>query len=117
MKIQEIADLVDAEALEQGPGLETEVGDACVSDLMSDVLAFSTGGGVLITGLVNPQVVRTADLLDFKCILFVRSKRPDEQMLRLAREHEIALLCTRKTAFYCAGILYHAGLGEKEVKA
>ena len=75
-----------------------------------DVLAFVKDQPVLLTGLCNPQVIRTAEMMDIMCLVFVRGKRPDEKMIELARERGICLLATPHTMFTACGILYKAGL-------
>lgn len=91
--------------------LDREVRSACGSDMMSDVLAFSKDHSVLLTGLCNPQVIRTAEMLDIVCIIFVRGKMPDETMLAMARERELIVMVTGHRMFSACGMLYQAGLG------
>ena len=79
--------------------------------MMSDVLAYVKDQAVLLTGLVNPQVVRTAEMMDMVCIVFVRSKSPTEEMVALARESGMVLLKTRKRMYEACGKLYASGLG------
>ncbi len=110
MKIGEIRDLLNAEILTGEDMLDCEVSSAFCCDMMSDVLAYVKDQGVLVTGLVNPQVVRTANMMDIVCIVFVRGKAPTEEMLELAKECDIAVLLTDKRAFDTSGILYMAGL-------
>ena len=110
MTVFDIKNLLDAKLL-SGEGLtDREVHSACGSDMMSDVLAFVKDQSVLITGLCNPQVIRTAEMMDIVCLVFVRGKVPDENMLRLAQEREIAVLSTQLPMFTACGILYGAGL-------
>ena len=80
------------------------------ADMMSDVLAYCGKCSVLITGLCNPQVVRTAEMLDIACIIFVRGKMPDDNMLALARGKSISILTTDHYMFTAFGILYENGL-------
>ena len=110
MKIREIKDLLDATLLAGEDSLEHEVASACCSDMMSDVLAYVKDQGVLITGLINPPVIRTANMMDMVCIVFARGKVPTEEMIELARECGIVVMCTKKRAFEASGILYLAGL-------
>ena len=110
MKICEIRDLLNAEVLTGEELLEHDVASACCSDMMSDVLAYVKDQGVLITGLVNPQVVRTANMMDMVCIVFARNKAPTEEMIELAKECGITVMRTAKRAFEACGILYIAGL-------
>ena len=110
MKVQEIIKVLHAEVFTSGCGLETEVHSACGSDMMSDVLAFVKEQSVLLTGLVNPQVVRTAEMMDMRCIVFVRGKRPDAEMIALAEERGMALLSTAYPMFTACGLLYTNGL-------
>ena len=110
MKISEIRELLDADLLVGQDIAEKEVFSACGSDMMSDVLAYVKDQAVLLTGLVNSQVIRTAEMMDMVCIVFVRSKRPTEGMLDLARESGIAVMCTKKRMYEACGKLYAGGL-------
>ncbi len=110
MKIREIKELLDAEIVCGDDALDREVYSACGSDMMSDVLAYVKDQAVLLTGLVNPQVVRTAEMMDMVCIVFVRSKCPTEEMIELARESRMVLLKTRKRMYEACGKLYASGL-------
>ncbi len=112
MTISEIAEILNAESLTGKDFFDEEIKSACGSDMMSDVLAFYKEEGVLLTGLVNPQVVRTAQMMDIRCIVFVRGKRPDENILSLARDNEITILCTKDRLFSACGKLYVAGMPE-----
>lgn len=110
MTLREIRDILGAEVLWGEDRLDTQVRSACGSDFMSDVLAYVKDQGLLLTGLVNPQVVRTADMMDMVCIVFVRGKRPSPEVLELAEQRGIAVLATQRTMFSACGILYQAGL-------
>ena len=111
MKIGTIKELLNAEVICGEDALGRHVYSACGSDMMSDVLAYVKDQAVLLTGLVNPQVVRTAEMMDMVCIVFVRSKSPTEEMVALARESGIVLLKTRKRMYEACGKLYAGGLG------
>ena len=85
--------------------------------MMSDVLAFVKSQGMMLTGLLNPQTVRTADMMDMRCICYVRGKRPGEDIVELAKKREIAILSTKFRMFTACGLLYQAGLtGEDGVE-
>ena len=110
MTIADIQRILHADVVGQASSLETEVHNACGSDMMSDVLAYVKDQSVLLTGLVNPQVVRTAEMMDMRCIVFVRGKSPDESIVKLAEEKEIVLLKTPYRMFPACGLLYESGL-------
>ena len=110
MTIKQVMETLDAELLTPEADLTREVHAACGSDMMSDVLAYVKDQGVLLTGLNNPQVVRTADMMDMVCIVFVRGKVPAGAILELAAERGIAVLTTEKTLFTACGLLYEGGL-------
>ncbi|MBQ7347715.1 MAG: hypothetical protein IJW55_07135 [Clostridia bacterium] len=110
MKIATIKELLDAEVVCGEELLEKEVYSACGSDMMSDVLAYVKDQAVLLTGLVNPQVVRTAVMMDMVCIVFVRSKAPTEEMIELAHESGLVLMKSRKRMYEACGKLYAGGL-------
>ena len=116
MKISKMQELLDAKVLCGEEYLGRHVYSAFGCDLMSDVLAFATDQAVLLTGLVNTQVVRTALMMDMNCIVFVRSKEPGEDIIKLAKEHGLVILYTTQTLYTSCGILYSNGLaGSKEV--
>ena len=110
MKISKMQELLEAKVLCGEEYLGKHVYSACGSDLMSDVLAFAKDQAVLLTGLVNPQVVRTALMMDMNCIVFVRSKQPTEDIINLAKEHELVVLGTDMTLYTACGLLYTNGL-------
>lgn len=109
MKVKDIVDILKCQVLNEGD-MEEEVKTACGSDMMSDVLAFVKDQSVLLTGLMNPQVVRTAEMMDMKCIIFVRGKMPGEDILELAREREIVVMRSEMRMFIACGLLYSRGL-------
>lgn len=110
MKISKIAEILNAEFVCCEEFADREVYAACGSDMMSDVLAYVKDQGMLLTGLVNPQVVRTAEMMDMCCVAFVRGKRPDESIIELARGKNIILLATQERMYQACGKLYKAGL-------
>lgn len=111
MTAKEVQQILATRVLVGEEFLDREVRSACGSDMMSDVLAFSKDHSVLLTGLCNPQVIRTAEMLDIVCIIFVRGKMPDETMLEMARERELIVMATGHRMFSACGMLYQAGLG------
>lgn len=113
MTIAEIQKLLNASVLTGDDRLDTTVQSACGSDMMSDVLAFVKNQAVLLTGLVNAQVVRTADMMDMRCIVFVRSKMPNDEIIDLARDNDIVVLSTSMRMYEACGILYCNGLGRQ----
>lgn len=110
MTIGRIKALLEADVLYGEDTLDDEVNYAFSSDMMSDVLAYADEHSALITGLCNPQVVRTAEMLDIVCIIFVRNKIPNQSILALAEEKGIVILCTARDMFTTCGILYSNGL-------
>lgn len=117
MKICTIQELLHADVLVGEERLGDHVYSACGSDMMSDVLAYVKDQAVLLTGLVNAQVIRTAEMMDMICIVFVREKRPTEEMIRLAQDAGIVLMATDKRMYEACGILYSNGLvGNKTVR-
>ena len=89
---------------------DREIKSACGADLMSDVMAFVKEQVLLLTGLVNPQVIRTAELLDIHSIIFVRGKNPSKDMIDMANESDIILGGTKLPMYVSCGKLYEAGL-------
>jgi predicted transcriptional regulator len=110
MKISKMQELLEAKVLCGEEYLGRHVYSACGCDLMSDVLAFAKDQAVLVTGLVNPQVVRTALMMDMNCIVFARSKQPTDEIIELAKEHELVVLGTDKSLYTTCGILFTNGL-------
>lgn len=110
MTVRDVKEILGAQVISGEEFLNREAHTGCGSDMMSDVLAFVKEQCVLLTGLCNLQVVRTAEMMDVVCIVFVRGKRPDESMIELANEREIPLLCTGHRMFTACGLLYQNGL-------
>lgn len=116
MKISQMQELLEARVLCCEENVGRHVYSACGCDLMSDVLAFVKDQAVLLTGLVNPQVIRTAEMMDMICIVFVRSKVPTQEMIDLARESGIVLMVSDKRLYEACGLLYTNGLVGNKVK-
>lgn len=116
MKLKEVKEILKAEVLVGENNLDREVYLACGSDLMSDVLAFVTDKVLLLTGLVNPQVIRTAEMMDIKAIAFVRGKKLNPDILKLAEAKDMVILTTEYPLFVSCGLLYNKGLRGKESK-
>ena len=110
MKISRIAEILNAEILACPELADSEVCSACGSDMMSDVLAFVKDQAVLLTGLVNTQVIRTAEMMDMRCVVFVRSKQPTPEILELAKKCEIVVMASQKRMYEACGLLYTGGL-------
>lgn len=110
MHLREVLEVVDGKAISQNANLDLEVCMGCGADLMSDVLAFTHANTLLLTGLTNPQVVRTADMAGIQAIVFVRGKLPPPETVTLARDKGIPLLASKYTMFETAGRLHRAGL-------
>lgn len=117
MKISMIKDLLEAEIVCGEENLGKHVYSACGSDMMSDVLAFVKDQAVLLTGLVNSQVIRTAEMMDMVCIVLVRSKLPTPEMIELAKESGIVLLSSKRRMYDACGILYTNGLVGNKLKS
>ncbi len=110
MDLTKIIELLDAEVFCGGDNLDQTVISGCGSDLMSDVLAFSKERSVLLTGLVNNHSIRTAEMMDMPCIVFVRGKKPTDDIIETAKELGIVLLGTNHTSYTSCGILFTNGL-------
>lgn len=93
---------------------EKEIHTACGCDLMSDVLAFVKDQSLLLTGLINSQVIRTAEMMDIVAICFVRGKTPPEDVIELAKDKDITLLQTEHPLYTACGLLYSEGLRGRE---
>ncbi|MBE6576790.1 MAG: hypothetical protein E7653_01465 [Ruminococcaceae bacterium] len=115
MKIRTIVELLDAKVLCGEDKLDGSVHSACGCDMMSDVLAFVKDQAVLLTGLCNPQVVRTAVMMDMRCIVFVRGKLPPKDVLTLADDAGMVVLATDERMYIACGKLYTNGLAGGEV--
>lgn len=110
MTIGEIRAILDALVLSRKMSMSREIGRAYCADLMSDVLAFSVTDSLLITGLTNAQVVRTAEVADIKAVVFVQGKMPTAETIAMAEEKDIPLLVTGLSMFDACGRLYEKGL-------
>ncbi len=114
MKLSEVRDILGAKVFTGEDIIESEVDSAFGSDLMSDVLAFVNDRVLLLTGLVNLQVVRTAEMMDISAIVFVRGKYPDENIINLAKSKNMVIMSTAHTMYVASGKLYSNGLAGNE---
>ena len=110
MTLQEVKQILDAEVIVGHDRLGLEVKEAGCADMMSDVLFYCKAGSLLLTGLINPQVIRTADVLDIAAIIIVRGKRPHPETIQLAEELQIPILTTKYILFESVGRLYTKGI-------
>ncbi len=109
MRLDEVLEATSATMLVKPP-FNIDLESACASDLMSDVLLFTKPNMLLVTGLTNPQAIRTADMAEAPAVLFVRGKYPPPETLALAEEMGVAVMLSPYTMFETAGRLYEAGL-------
>jgi predicted transcriptional regulator len=109
MTIRDIVSVLEAETLTEG-NLDREISLVVGCDLMSDVLTYSRSRSLLLTGLAQPQAVRTAEMAEISCVCFVRGKRPNQEALDLARKSEIPLMSTPLSMYEACGKLYQTGL-------
>lgn len=110
MKIREVERLIHANVATGEELLDEEVFSAFGSDMMSEVLAYVQDQGVLLTGLVNEQIIRTAAMMNMSCIIMVRGKQPSPEMVQMAKENNLVILTTDLTMYESSGLLYTNGL-------
>ncbi len=114
MKLNDCADVLQAQVLVPAEDMDIDIKVACGADLMSDVMAFACSSNeMMLTGLVNPQTIRTAEMMDVKVVVFVRGKIPGEQMLDLAKEKKICVMSTPLPMFTACGLLHESGVKGK----
>lgn len=110
MTIAEAAAAIGATPVCGVEHMDKPLSSGCGADLMSDVLAFAKDGCILLTGMVNQHVIRTAEMLDVLCIAFVRGKKPTGDVVGLAKQTGVTLLCCDHTLYEACGRLYEKGL-------
>jgi predicted transcriptional regulator len=115
LRLREIVEIVAGTLLTRDPNLDMDITCAAGADLMSDVLAFAKPGALLLTGLVNPQVVRTAEMAEIVAIVFVRGKVPAADTIALAQEKGVPLISSPHTLFEMCGRLYESGMGSCDI--
>ena len=115
MILEDVREILEAEVIVGNDLMNKDVVMVCGSDLMSDVLAFVKQGALLLTGLTNPQVVRTAEMADIAAIVFVRGKMPDPDTVALTKEKGIPLVASPYTMFEMCGRLFEAGMASCDI--
>lgn len=110
MTLRQVCDILDGTIVCGDDFADSPVSSACGCDLMSDVLAFTRPGSVLLTGLTNAQVIRTAEMMDLKAIVFVRNKQPDQQVVQMAESLNLVLILSPHPLYESCGRLYQTGL-------
>ena len=114
MNLRDIINISEGEVLTQELNTDVNIHGGCCADLMSDVLAYTRPRAVLITGLTNPQVVRTAQVADFRAIIFIRGKKPQAETIEIAMQENIPLIFSPFDMFELSGKLHDAGLTSYE---
>lgn len=110
MKLREVKEILDANIVVGNEKLDMEVYTAFGADLMSDVMAFAKAGSLLLTGLTNAQVVKTAASRNIAAIILVRGKEPSTEAIDMAKDLQIPIMTTKYILFETAGILYSKGI-------
>lgn len=110
MKLFEVKEILNATVLCGEEFMDKDIKSACGCDLMSDVLAFVKDDALLLTGLINPQVIRTAEMMDIQTIVFVRGKQPDDSIIGMAKMKDITVMTTEYPLYVASGMLYSGGL-------
>ncbi len=110
MKFKEIVELLQCEVLTANTDLEVDVDCAFGADLISDILMRTQEPTLLLSGLTNPQIIRLSDMIDLLGIVFVRGKRPSDELIKMAEERNLPLVTTQLTLYESSGILYNNGL-------
>lgn len=115
MKLRDIQKIINAKVLTGEKYLDNVIKTAFACDLMSDALTFKEDKTLLLTGLVNPHTIRTAEMMDISAVVFVRGKEPDEETIKLAKEIGIVVMTTENILFTCSGILFMNGIKGAEL--
>ncbi|HBH62393.1 MAG TPA: hypothetical protein DDX85_11785 [Nitrospiraceae bacterium] len=110
MTLKDVAEILEADVIADADDLNITIKNACSADMMSAVLYYHTPDSLLITGLTQPHVIRTAEIAGIKSIVFVLDKKPGDDIIALARQKKIPILCTRFCMYTASGKLYAAGL-------
>jgi len=110
MKLDQVMEILNAKVYTEVAFDDIEINAACGADLMSDALAFGENKGLLLTGLNNPQCIRTAEMMDIHCVMLVRGKEPDDALVALANEKSIVVMKTDYSMYTACGRLYGSGL-------
>ena len=110
LRIEDARDILEAEVITGEDLLQKCVSMVCASDLMSDVLTFSKPDSILLTSLINPQAVRTAEMTEIAAIIFVHGKTPQPETVSLAQANALPLMTTAFSMFEACGKLYKSGL-------
>jgi predicted transcriptional regulator len=115
MKLADVIKLIHGTVFnENDVDIDCEIKGGCGADLMSDVLASIKPDAILLTGLCNPQVIRTATMADIRAIVLVRGKQPPHETIELAKQEKIPLISSPYGMFEICGRLYRAGLPSLE---
>ncbi len=110
MRLSDVKEILGATVYAGEEMLDKEVKEACGSDLMSDVLAFVKNQALLLTGLQNLQVLRTAEMMDIEAVVFVRGKVPQQDLVDFAKSRDMVIMTTELPMYVSCGLLYSNGL-------
>ncbi|MCR4601468.1 MAG: hypothetical protein K5767_07080 [Clostridia bacterium] len=111
MRVKEVAELLSAEILyDEISNDERDFEHVVAADLMSEIMLDTAEQSLMVTGLINPQVIRTAELMDVYAVVFVRGKEVSAEVTELAKDRGITIMSVCQTMYETCGRLYEAGL-------
>lgn len=110
MKLETIAEILNAEVVCGNSKLDREVKAVFASDLMSDVLTIDSVNLLLITGLVNVQTIRTSEMSDIQNIVLVRNKKATPEMIEMANENGMVIMQCSYSMYKACGLLFQSGI-------
>lgn len=116
MILKEIRDILNAEVLSNYESLNLDIQRVIACDLMSDVLAFGDSGAMLITGLINTQVIRTCEIAGIQAVVFVRGKKPTIETIKMSKDFSITIMQSDLSTFEACGRLFARGLASGLMK-
>ena len=116
MLLKDVKNVLNCKSFIDDKLLDIEISHCYAADMMSDVLKSCKIGSLLVTGLINPQVIQVSEIMDLKGIVFVSGKETGDDMIKKAEEKNLPLLTTGKQMFEACGILYSIGLVGAEIQ-
>jgi predicted transcriptional regulator len=106
MTVKEITEKLQLHIFSGTSGLNNEIIDGYVSDLLSDVMGNCDANNAWITLQTHKNIMAIASLKELACIIVVRNYQPDPDAIAKSNEDGIPILGTDKQSFHIAGELY-----------
>ncbi len=117
MYLEDLARKINAKVYARGTPVNVEISRVYAGDRISDLLNQATCKTLLVSNLASAQIIRVAQLMDLPGICLLNDLIPEDDMIKIATEHQTLLMVSPLGMFETCGRLYQFLLEESHIRA